>query len=174
MKADYTRDVEIDQNNLDVEWKRQPKLVLHWSEMRADAARDVDEAKEALEILIAEKDMEIRDSADKKPTESAIANMIKMDKDVQDAQQTLTEARHSLAKLQAACSAFDHKKAALENLVKLFGMSYFAEPSADLVSRGKLADMAEKGAKDKIEQRMNRAKDTCPDDAPLPERKPRR
>lgn len=171
MEFNYQEEVKINQYKLDIEWRNQPNYVLKYNEARADAQLVVDQAKEALDILIAEKDLEIRDGSDKKPTETAISNLILLDPEVQQAKQKLLQDKHQLALLQAACSAFDNRRSALENLVKLFGMSYFSEPNADIEARGKLEEIGRKGVVEKLRKSLNgKSPKVDEDDEPLPQR----
>lgn len=156
----YQKEIQIDEYNLDQEWKRQPALVVKYGEALADAKREADMAKEQLDLTIAEVDTDIRANLGegKKPTESALANMVTMHADVQSDKQAHIEAKHRVALLSAACSAFDNRRAALENLVKLHGMGYFAEPNADITARSTLDEATTKGAKHKVQAALQRRK----------------
>lgn len=154
MSYNYEKEVLINDQALDAEWKNQPTYTLKYGLAKADAQRDADTAKEALNYLCAKKDGEIRESCDKKPTEAQIANMVLMDPDVQKAKKALIEAQYNLNMLQVACYAFNDRKSALENLVKLFGMNYFSEPIADIEARGTLDDMSSNAAISKVKKAM--------------------
>lgn len=129
----YEDDMYIDENMLDVELLEQPTLMVKYSRMLAEARQERDLAKEALDLKRAEIDLDIRDDPEKyklsKVTESAISNCILMEEDYQEAQKAYNEANYEVNVLQGVVSALDHRKSALENLVRLNGQEYFAGPS---------------------------------------------
>lgn len=152
---DYQKEILINEDELDLEWKRQPELLLKYATAKADAQWEVDQAKEALDLLVAEKDLDIRENSDKKPTESAIKNMVELDEEVQEANQKLIKCKHNFALLTAAVDAFNCRRSALENLVKLHSVGYFAEPIADIEDRGVLENARAKTAREKIKSAMS-------------------
>lgn len=124
----YQRDIDIDQDRLDKEWIRQPELFLRWSEKAALARGEAERTKERLAVVKAEVDAEIRTHAEKKPSEAQIFQMVIMDKRVRKAESENIEAWERYGLLYAAKEAFEHRKASLENLVKLHGQQYFSSP----------------------------------------------
>lgn len=158
-RLDYQADVEIDPDQLDREWRKQASLMVKYGEAKAKAQHELDLAKEALELLCAQKDVDFRESYEgKKPTEAAIANMIMTDAEVQDARQALVEAKYRLGLMSAAVDGFQHRRAALENLVRLFGMQYYAEPFEDIEARGSLDDMTAAGAMNRVRKALQQSK----------------
>lgn len=147
---DYAKTVQIDPFQLDLEWQKQPKYMLECLEVLADARKELDAAKEACDLITAETYVAIRDSADGKITEKTVESMLTMDADVRAAKAALLNARHVVAKLEAAKAGFEHKKSALENLVRLHGMGYFVEPSADIQARGALDEMRQEDIKSRV------------------------
>jgi hypothetical protein len=129
----YEQDMYIDENVLDVELLEQPSLMAKYSRMLAEAQRDRDLAKENLDLVKAEIDLDIRDHPQNykltKVTEAAITNCILMEEDFQTAQKEWNEANFQVNVLQGIIKAIDHRRSALENLVKLYGQNYFAGPS---------------------------------------------
>lgn len=129
----YEDDLRIDPNALDIEWLDQPKLYMQYAEEAADASREVDKTKERLEVTRAELDGEIRskaeDKGEKKPTEGAILMQIQTHPRYQQAISDFNEAKYNQNMMNAAVKAFEQRKVALENLVRLHGSSYFAGPS---------------------------------------------
>jgi hypothetical protein len=67
----------------------------------ADLKRAEGEAKLARERVAAQLDTIIRNSGEKKPTEAAIANTIKLHPEMEAAETTLLEASHALDKAKA-------------------------------------------------------------------------
>lgn len=144
---DYERDLHIDKDSLEECLVEQPNLYAKWSNAWAKAVRERDQAKEALNIVKADLDMKIRKSWDlygfeKKPTDMAITTWIAAHEDYRAANFILIEATHAVNVLEAAKWAFQHRKDALDNLVKLFLSNYYAESrSVGSEAREMLADM---------------------------------
>jgi len=131
----YELDVQIDPNALDVEWLQQPSLYHKYSKMTASARMLMEQADQKQDLVKAEVDLLIRSNPqkytgeDKKPTEAQISALVLTNQQFKEAQEAYNEARHNFNVCLGALTAIDHKKSALENLVKLNGQSYFASPS---------------------------------------------
>ena len=129
---DYEKDISIDETALDVEWLDQPRLMLKYAQHAARCKAELDRAKEALEVVKAELDRAIRQDPAKyevkKVTESAIQSAILVQPQYQQASKDYADSKYEYEMAVAAVRAIDQKKTALENLVKLHGMSYFAGP----------------------------------------------
>lgn len=136
---------EIDVENLDEEWMMQPKVFLKYSLKSVDARETFERAKAKLDVVKAELDLMIRrDPATfdlEKITESAITNTILLQPEYKEAQEEVHAAQHAYNVLQATVQALDHRKRALENLVDLHGMQYFAEPQAGKAGRSAVDDI---------------------------------
>ncbi len=134
MDLNYERDVSIDETALDVEWLQQADLMYKYARYQAETKKAVDEAKEMLEFIRAKLEMDIRANPENyglsKVTESAIASSILLQPEYQESSKKYIEAKYENDVATAAVRAIDQKKTALENLVKLLGVSYFAGPSA--------------------------------------------
>ena len=134
MDLNYERDVSIDETALDVEWLQQSHLMYKYAKYQADTKKAVDEAKEMLDFIRAKLEMDIRANPENyglsKVTESAIASSILLQPEYQEASKKYIEAKYENDVAAAAVRAIDQKKTALENLVKLLSVSYFAGPSA--------------------------------------------
>ncbi len=124
---------EISQDNLDREWLRQPKIFFEASVKLADAKRDLEQRRTAFEIRSAELDAAIRNAPEEyklvKATEGAIKACILTQPEYIEAKESVEDQKHKCDIFQAAVSALDHRKRALENLVDLFGMQYFSRPT---------------------------------------------
>ncbi len=135
IELDYEADRSIDHNALDIEWVEQANHYGRYAEQLAHAKLAADSAKENLDIvdtdIIAEirKDPEKHGLDPKKVTETAMKGLAKLDKRHTEAFEKELKAKHDVDVLAGAVKAFDHKKAALENLVKLMAAQYFASPS---------------------------------------------
>lgn len=131
----YEADVKIDIHALDVEWVNQPVLMRKYTELAAKLGWERDVAKEYLAQLKADLEMKIRSNPDKygltsKVTEAGIASTILLQKSYQAAVQKLINAEYEFKTAQGVVQAFDQRRSALENLVKLLGQGYFAGPKA--------------------------------------------
>lgn len=128
----YLEDIKIDENSLDIEWLQQPKLMLQYAQHAAYCSRELDAAKEAVNLVKAELDREIRTNPEKykisKITETAVANTILEQDEYKIATEEVTLKKYEFDIARAVVQALDQKKTALENLVKLFGQQYFAGP----------------------------------------------
>lgn len=129
----------IDKNLLDDEWLGQPKLYFKWAVELEDAREDLDRVKADFDVVKSEVELAIRTNPDDydllKVTDKAIAASLILQPEYKDAQQEMFEAKHRVGVLQAAVSALDHRKKALEKLVDLHGQKYFASPRASENSR---------------------------------------
>ncbi len=132
---DFSTDLAIDPEALDVEWLQQPSLYVKYSTLASRARQEMEEAKDKIDLIKAEIDKEIRDNPakftgeDKKPTEAQITSLIIQDKRFKEVNEEYNELRLNFNILMGIVTGMDHKKSALENLVKLNGQSYFSAPS---------------------------------------------
>ena len=124
----YNKDLKIEADALDVEWVRQPELFMRYSEHCARSRTECDKAKEQLDVVRAEADLEIRSKYEKKPSEAQIANEVLLHPKVRGATEAWNQAKHQQDLMLAAVRAFDQRKSALENLVRLAGQGYYAGP----------------------------------------------
>lgn len=132
----YEKDIEIDGEALDQEWLNQPRLVMQYTKYSAQKRKLLEEAKQNLDIAKAEADKKIRTNPEKfgieKITETVVANTILNEKGYKQAYTEYLEAKYEADMAQGAVNAFEHRKSALENLVRLFGQQYFSGPNMPL------------------------------------------
>lgn len=130
---DYEKDTSIDPNSLDIEWLDQPSLMMKYSSISAELHKKADLAKERVDWIKAELDQEIRANPEdfelSKITEATVAAAILQSSKYKKAMQEYLEIRFEWEISRGAVNAIEHKKSALENLVKLHGQQYFAGPS---------------------------------------------
>ena len=146
----YGDDVDIDENSLDVAWLEHARLMMKYCRKAAEAHRDMDLAKERLDLTRAQLDQAIRAEAgqgEKKMTEASVNAAILMHPEYQAASTAYIDSKFENDVAAAAVRAFDHRKSALENLVRLHGASYFAGPSVprNLHEERQLKDKAAQG-----------------------------
>ena len=130
-----TNDFEINENQLDREWIRQPLLIEGYLHTAAELRRDLDRKKNSLSVTEAQFDRSIRNDPDQyglaKITEGAVSKTIILQEEYQEALTAVHDAKFDYDVAQAACQALDHKRKGLEDLVKLYGQQYFSTPQAE-------------------------------------------
>ena len=118
---DFSTDLAIDPEALDVEWLQQPSLYVKYSTLASKARQEMEEAKDKIDLVKAEIDKEIRDNPtkftgeDKKPTEAQITSLVTQDKRFKEANSEYNELRLNFNILMGIVTGMDHKKSALEN-----------------------------------------------------------
>ena len=131
-ELNYEEDVRIDEQALELEWLSQAQLFMKYARHAANMRKEVDLAKENLEVTKAEVDKEIRQNPEKfkieKVTDASVTANVLTYPDYKEANQNYINAKYELDMAQAAVSAMNQRKDALENLVKLHGQQYFAGP----------------------------------------------
>jgi len=147
----------IDQNDLDKEWVNQPSLYYKYATDLADAKQDLEEAKSDFDVVKAELDQTIRSFPEKyglaKLTEAGVASAIPNQDRYKTARDNIIARKHDVDILEAAVSALDHRKKALENLVSLFLANYYSSPKAPNHGRERMAEVE----KNSITQRVRGA-----------------
>jgi len=128
----YEHDIAIDETILDVEFLEQPRLFLKYAQHAERSRRDLDWAKERLDIKHAELDRDIRSDPAHfgiaKITEGAVQGAITINSDYQKLSSDYINAKYEAGMAAAAVRAFDQRKTSLENLVRLHGQQYFSGP----------------------------------------------
>ncbi len=149
---------------MDEEWIDQPKKYFKYSELLTNAKEKVERCKaclaiaeDELKIVTAKLSLRIRRTPkkffgdDSKPTEAAIDNRIRVHplfakakaviyKNTED----LISANKKVSTYYSAVHTLDHRKAALERLVSLFGQNYFSTPKTDEFSKETVEDFSNK------------------------------
>lgn len=128
---DYEKELEIDGLNLDKEWLLQARRFMKYAKELADARDRMERAEQAADVERAEADKRARQrhaADEKKPTEAVINSEVLTDSEYKKAADKLLDLKHEVDILQAAVRAFDQRKDALENLVRLHGQQYFSGP----------------------------------------------
>ena len=124
--------VEIDELQLDKEWIRQPRLFRKYAFAVADAKLAVANRKADLDLAKADLGLKIREDPEtfgvKKVTDASVGAAVIVQAEYRTALRRYNKAKHGLDMLMAVVEALEHRKKALENLVQLFSMNYFAEP----------------------------------------------
>jgi len=128
----YEEDMRIDETALDIEWLEQATLMLKYSRHAAEVRAAFDKAKEKLELTRAELDKAIRKEPElfevEKVTDKAIESAILVQPEYKRASEEYLQLKFEYDIAAGAVKAFDARKDALENLVRLNGQQYFAGP----------------------------------------------
>lgn len=133
----YESDILIDESALDVEWLDQPRRMVEYTRLAAEARRGLDFAQENVEFVKATLDRAIRAdparygvvAGSRGVTEDSIKAGIQVHEEYQIAAREAIDRRYEHEVAVGAVRAFDQRKTALENLVRLHGQSYFAGPA---------------------------------------------
>ncbi len=162
-EPNYEKDLDIDPNNLDVEWLRQPQLISNYSRLKADADKHVRELEEEKKTLRSELMLEAWRKGEKllkvKPTVTSVEAWYRLQPDYISVIDELNDAYHEAEVLEGAVRGLAHKKTALENLVVLLGREYFSAPNAPHDLSKAYEDSKknlQKAAKDKIKDKKSR------------------
>jgi len=164
MNLDYENDIWIDQDSLDLEWLNQPRLVYVYAKNLAYWKKQVELQKQELDLIRAQLDKKIRENPadfgiNVRLTESVVGNAIIEQSEYIDANSRLVDTRYELNIAQAAVNAMEHRKSALENLVRLFGQQYFAGPQVpNDINRSWEKAQKEKQSKEAVAARIKRTK----------------
>lgn len=133
--SDATEDrplIEVDESNLDRECIKLPSTFLKYAYAGAEARKDLDEAKAALELAEAELGAEIRQDPEayklEKATEKAVEQVVITLPRYRKMLSRYQNAKYKLEELQAVLSALEMKKRSITLLVDLHGMGYFSSP----------------------------------------------
>lgn len=129
----YEEDIKIDPEALDVEWLHQAELMIKYTRHAAKARMEVDQSKQALDIIRAGLDKDIRELPDQygivKVTDKVVEATIITLMEYQEAFQEYLDAKYEADMASGAVQSFQQRKDALQELVRLHGQSYFAGPS---------------------------------------------
>lgn len=156
MKSQF---LAIDKDRLDEEWLEQPSKYFIYAQRLADAKRVYDNASNKESTTYAMLSSKVRANPKKyfgstnKPTEGAINAKVVRLTAYREAQQEKIDAKYDVDVLQAACTALEHRRRALTDLVQLHLSSYFAESKP----KGKgMRDMADDAIMRNVVKRTHR------------------
>lgn len=125
---------DIDRNALDEAWLNQPKLYSAAALALAAARADLESAKADHELVMAELDHEIRKNPGKygleKISEASVEKAIIREDDYQKSLRKMLDAKDDVNTYQVQVDTLDHRKYALQDLVKLHLADYFSQPQA--------------------------------------------
>jgi hypothetical protein len=129
----YEDDIKIDETSLDIEWLDHASKMMRYARHAATMRQRLDLAKETVDLVKAELDKDIRTNPEKydieKVTEAVVQNTILMQDRYKKANENFINVKYETDIAANAVRAFDARRDALENLVRLHGQQYFAGPS---------------------------------------------
>ena len=148
----YEDDIAIDEQALDVEWLTQSQKMMKYCKMAAEAQRALNLAKENVDFVYATVNRAVRNDPEsygvaagsRGITEDSIKSAIQVHPEYQAATKEYIDAKYEAEVASGAVRAFDQRKSALENLVRLCGQNYFAGPQVprDLADERRMRDAA--------------------------------
>lgn len=105
-------DIKVNPNDLQSAFYDQAAKAAHYGSQAVKAQHQADRCKQAMEIIEAQIDRELRDQAvgSKKPTEAEISKSILLDSRYQKAQWRFHEAREIAGLAREAANAFTHRR----------------------------------------------------------------
>lgn len=135
------QDTQINKFQIDAEAVTLPHTYHNYADAASDAKTLVSEKSDNLKVILAERQLSIREKCateGKKVTEAVIAAMVDVDADVNAARKELRDAQAVLTRLSAIVSAMEIKKSEIDNLTRLYCSGYYAdsktEPDKDFKS----------------------------------------
>lgn len=137
-------DVHLDLLNLDSEIQKQPGLYQYWADQLADAKRETGRAEIALKVRLGEVERDFRKNglpSGNKVTEASIKAELESEPEIRDLRNALTDAYHAQGLRESTVRALDHKKAQLDNAVRLWSNGYYQDPKRDGRSNNASDDM---------------------------------
>ena len=142
---DFDADVMINRHKLEEECEKHSSLYWRYAKMEADAKGEQDDASDALDLLMSEKDAYYRDNPPDgaKVTVDAVKAWVTSDNEVVAAREVLRKAKAKVYRLRAMVAAMDHRKGKLDNLVMLWIKNYYSTPGNEGKAHDKATD--EKG-----------------------------
>ena len=150
---------DLDRYRLDEEWNNQPRLFYKHAMQLSEARAEHERCKAAQDLVRAELDREVRLEPARfeiaKITETAVENAVILNKRYRKALARTLQARKDVNDLEVAVQTLEHRKRALEKLVELFAMSYYAEPRASKrIDPEAINDAAKKNLRKRGQQRV--------------------
>jgi len=158
---------------LDIEWVEQPELFGIAARLEAEAARNVALMEKKRDRVKAELSLEIRQSPRDfdAPTRSGSVTLDTLEsiRDLQpkmiEAENVLIEAKFVYDQARGLRQSFDHRKKALEELVRLHGQDYYSAPREPReMSKDEVDSVKERARKQRMEAIRRSRKQVNPGD----------
>jgi GH25 family lysozyme M1 (1,4-beta-N-acetylmuramidase) len=125
--VDFAKDMKINRFKLNEDCEAQPSLYHFYAHEYALARSERDAAKDALDLVMGQREMAIRlNPPEVKITEAVITALLVQDEEVQSAKKALREAQTKVDILYASTSALEHRRSELDNLVSMWVKDYYS------------------------------------------------
>lgn len=137
--------LDIDEDDIVAEWMRQPRLVGKFIKEQAEAKDAHERAKSKFELVKAELDLAMRIDPESydlpKVTESVIESARVTQDEYKEAHEAVINGKYRVDLIQGVVSGLDHKKRALEKIVDMIGMEFYAPPKAKGAGKEAMEDL---------------------------------
>ena len=158
-QSEYSKDVSIDIDSLELEWLRQPSLYMKYAEKAARADQRVKSLKQKLIVLKATIWQREVLKAEKKPTDKQLDAFVESDPEYEKLSDEIISATYESDIFYSAVKAMDHKKSSLENEVKLWQGGYFSGPkephnTEGMTVKARALDAAQAGQRSRLRSSM--------------------
>jgi len=143
-ELNFAEDLAIDLDDLHEEWRKHAGTRYKYACELTDLEKIVRKAEEKIKVVRSNLRKEVWKDPEKtcdkpKVTDKDVEAYYRTHEDHKEAKDNLIDAKHNLSMAWNAVHAFDDRKVALENEVKLHGRAYFATPREEReVKSGKL------------------------------------
>ena len=130
--SEYTKDLEINEFNLEYCWVRQPMLYDKWGRAWARASFAFKSLERKRKLMKAKLSREIRENPsafgwndNKTPSLGFLDEALRLDPRFQTIDKAYHKARYDMETMEVAKDAFLHRRKALENLTYLYSNRYY-------------------------------------------------
>lgn len=160
-KIDYGKDLSIDKYTLDEEWVKQAHLYNEWSVLLAEAELERDKAGDNISLVKAELDLDVRSDPSKyglaKTTEESVKSVVLTNVKYKNALDDYNQKKYNYRIIQSAIESLNHKKYALDNLVKLYLSEYYLKDAPPPMERTTADELNnDPKLKDRLKKRVTR------------------
>lgn len=167
----FEKDLQIDADNLDVEFLRQPSLYMQYAEALAEANERLHKADQKIKVVRSEltlqaarnpEILEVKKGKSVSPTANNVEAYYRTHKNHIEAKEEWLSASKQVEMLQNAVIAFNQRKTSLEQLARLTIAGYCAmpsephDPSTFTERMEKIRDKETKETRNNIRERINR------------------
>ncbi len=131
---DFQDDVRIDPHALDKMWIEHASKYMFYADLASKADREVKELDHSKKVLEAQLTQAVNADPNEtlgegvKPTGANVDAYIRTEQSHITLTEKLIQAEYEKNQLTNALAAFNQRRSALENLVKLIALEYYAEP----------------------------------------------
>lgn len=132
MGHNFEEEIKINKYKLEDECEKQASTYLYWATKNADAKSDLNEADDALKLIMSNQDMYVRNNWKDswgKQTEGSIKAAVETSSETIAAKEKLAKCQREVNTLTAAVSAFEHRRDELKNLTGLLIGGFYSAPN---------------------------------------------